>query len=71
MAKLYLSEDKQQTLMIRRLIAIDAFCGTMEMGYRMPKIDAEEKKSVKTVIEYANRNIKEQLKSCKLFSKIS
>ncbi len=71
MAKLYLSNDKQQTLMLRRLIAIDAFCGTMEIGYRMPKVDAEEIKEVKTVINYANQHIKEQLKNCEAFSKIS
>lgn len=71
MPKLYLSNDKQQTLMLRRLMAIDAFCGTMEMGYRMPKVDVEEMKSVKIVIEYANRHIKEQLKSCEFFSKMS
>lgn len=71
MAKLYLSNDKQQALMLRRLTAIDAFCGTMEMGYRMPKADSEEMNSVKVVIKYANKHIKEELKNCEFFSKLS
>ncbi len=71
MAKLYLSNDKQQTLLLKRLIAIDAFCGTMEMGYRMPVTNSKEKQAVKVVIDYCKKNIADALKKCEFFAKVS
>ena len=71
MAKLYLSDDEQTTLMLRRLIAIDAFCGTMQMGFMMPKTEPIEKKAVNIVIEYATKHIKVQLKNCTKFASLS
>ncbi len=71
MAKLYLSDDKQATLMLRRLIAIDSYCGTMQIGFRMPQTGSKEKEAVNIVIEYARRHIKEQLKKCTLFASLS
>lgn len=71
MAKLYLSDDKQVTLMLRRLIAIDSYCGTMQMGYRMPQTESKEKEAVNIVIEYARKHIKEQLKKCTAFAALS
>lgn len=71
MSKLYLSEDKQATLMLRRLIAIDSYCGTMQMGFRMPQTSSKEKEAVNIVIDYARKYIKEQLKKCTEFSFLS
>lgn len=71
MAKLYLLEDRQTTLMLRRLIAIDSYCGTMQMGFRMPQTGSNEKEAVNIVIEYARKNIKEQLKKCTEFASLS
>lgn len=71
MAELYLSEDKQATLMLRRLIAIDSYCGTMQMGFWMPQTEPKEKEAVSIVIEYAKKHIKEQLKKCTQFASLS
>ena len=71
MSKLYLSEDRQTTLLLRRLIAIDSYCGTMQMGFRMPQTSSDEKEAVTIVIDYARKHIKEHLKKCIDFSSLS
>lgn len=70
-ANIYLSEDRQVVLMLRRLIALEVYCETMQMGFRMPQTTSKEIEAVSIVIDYARKHIKEQLKKCIKFSSLS
>ena len=71
MVKIYFVEDQEQAILLRKLNSIQARCGLMAHGYRMPETTREEHEAVLTVINYCKRNIAKQLKSCKLFAKLS
>lgn len=71
MASIFLSNDKQAVLMVRRLLAIKSYCGIIQEGYRMPLVSKEEHRSAEILEMYCERNIKEALKGCKVYANIS
>ena len=71
MVKIYLVDDKNQVRLLRDLNSIKARCGFMASGFRMPETTKEEQKAVEIVIKYCRNNIAKQLKTCKLFGKLS
>lgn len=71
MVKIYLVDNEEQAIILRDCNTIKARCGLVAHGFRMPETTREEHEAVLTVINYCKRNIAKQLKSCKLFAKLS
>ncbi|MDE5562245.1 MAG: hypothetical protein K2J01_01710 [Clostridiales bacterium] len=71
MVKIYLVDNEEQAILLRKLNGIQAKCGLMAHGYQMPETTREEHEAVLTVIDYCKRNIAKQLKSCKKIAKLS